>query len=137
MRVQQFVQFADKITVPFKLAELTAVSKDPATEKVLKRWCDTLEKPRYQSRPFSGQYFDEDGKPFFYYMGDRIKNDPPKEYTLKKDAFWENFYLQLQDRSDEDLRLARKAGKEIVCDGLSVSLPSFYLNLLLAYVVCY
>ncbi len=122
LRVQQFVQFADKIVVPFSIEELRAMSKGEDTQNLLLDWCETLEKRRRDSRPFSAQFFDKNGIPIFFYMGERIKDDPPREIVLQKDAFWQNYYLQLEGRGTEDLRLAKKEGKEIVCDGLAVSL---------------
>ena len=125
LRVEKFSKFADKITLPFSLADLQALKGDGPTEKRLEARCAQLAKHRIASRPFSAQYFDKHGIPLLFYLGERIADDPPLEYTLSEKEIgkgWGNVDKQLKNRKVLDLSLAKKEGKQIFSDGLDVSL---------------
>ena len=119
LRVKQFIKFADKITLPFSLEELRLSCKDT---HYLGDLCKKLEKNNVAARSVSAQYFDKNSAPLFYYFGERVKDEAPKEYALQKDKFWENYHLQLENRGDDYLREAKQQGKVIIKDGVAVSL---------------
>jgi hypothetical protein len=119
LRVKQFVKFADKITLPFSLEELRLTSKDAGD---LAHWCKQLEKNNRAAHCVSAQYLDNNSTPLFYYFGERVKDEVPKEYALQKEKFWENYHLQLENHGEDYLRHAKEQGKTIIKDGIAVSL---------------
>lgn len=124
LRIEKFWEFADTIILPFTLAELRANKDDPATKNRLEARCKQLAKNRHPSRSISGKYFGRDGGPLLFYLGERIADDPPLEYTLSGEEMgkgWGNFDKQLKNRSVLDLSRAKKQGKQIFSDGLDVS----------------
>jgi peptide methionine sulfoxide reductase MsrB len=95
-------------------------------EEQLEARCIQLAQNRQPSRPFSAQYWGRDGKPLFFYLGERIEDECPLEYHLSKEEMgkgWGNFDKQLKNRTAADLSLAKKEGKQIFYDGLAVRLP--------------
>lgn len=138
MRIEKFCQFADKITLPFTLAELRAIKDDAPTEKRLEARCKQLAKNRIPSRPFSAQYFGRDGVPLVFYLGERIADDPRLEYTLSEEEMgkgWGNVDKQLKNRAVLDLSRAKKQGKQIFSDGLDVSLIPLSFSMLIISLV--
>jgi hypothetical protein len=126
LRIEKFCQFADKITLPFSLADLRSLKDDPATEKLLEARSKQLAKNRIPSRPFSAQYFGRDGIPLVFYLGERIADDPRLEYALSEEEMgkgWGNVDKQLENRTVLDLAHAKRQGKQIFSDGLDVSFP--------------
>jgi hypothetical protein len=119
LRVKQFVKFADKITLPFSLEELRLASIFAGD---LAHWCKQLEKNNRAARCVSTQYLDNNSTPLFYYFGERVKDEVPKEYALQKEKFWENYHLQLENHGEDYLRRAKEQGKTIIKDGIAVSL---------------
>lgn len=128
LRIKKFLEFSDKITIPVTLEELRAVANNKNTRDELEQWCQQLEKKRHPSRPISAQYLDKNGVPLFYYLGERIEDEPPKEYTLTDDR-WQNFEKQVEKRQQIHLASAKREGKEIICDGFKVSFMSFCFQL--------
>jgi hypothetical protein len=121
MHVEKFLKFADKITIPFTLDELHSTKKNKKIKKDIETWCKELEKRSHASRPFSAQYFDKNGVPTFYYLGQRIEDEPPMEYTLRINRPWGNFNQQLENWELRHLGEAKRQGKKIISDGLDVS----------------
>ena len=58
---------------------------DGPTVKKLEARCAQLAKHCIASCPFSAQYFDKHGVPLLYYLGERIADDHPLEYTLSEE----------------------------------------------------
>lgn len=120
MRIRKFLEYSDEITLPFTLEELWSVRNDPKTEARMLERCKELEKDKYECRPFSGKYLDKNRVPVFFYLGDRIKGDRPLQYALTDDPA-KNLRMQLQNREERHLHIARNRGEEIVTDGIQVS----------------
>jgi hypothetical protein len=85
LHIEKFCQFADKITLPFSLSDVRAIKHNPLREQRLDARCQQLAKNHISSRSFSAQYFGKDGIPMFFYLGQRIADDPPLEYTLSEE----------------------------------------------------
>jgi hypothetical protein len=130
-RIVKFTECADRITLPFSLADLRAVRNDKNTINYLEGRSRQLESGKYPSRAVSAQYFDTDGVPLLFYLAERVYDEPPLKYTLKPatepGAHQHNFNLQVANRDINYISRARKAFKRIVSDGIAVRLPTSFV----------
>ena len=126
MRIRKFVEFADKITLPFSLDELIAAKSCQKNEERLHDRCKELERDVNPSRPYSGIWDDSKGRRLLCYLGERIVGEPAMNYALS-DNHASNLAAQLLNRQERHLQEADRQGRRVVCDGLDVSFsfPSF------------
>jgi hypothetical protein len=126
MRIRKFVEFADKITLPFSLDELIATKSCKKNEERLHARCKELERDVNPSRPYSGIWDDSKGRRVLCYLGERIVGEPAMNYALS-DNHASNLAMQLLNRQERHLQEADRQGRQVVCDGLDVSFsfPTF------------
>jgi hypothetical protein len=126
LRINQFIKFADEVTHPFSLQDIRKVRNNKKEASKMELRCKELEKDEYPSRPYSSRHLDKNGIPLFYYLGERIEDEPPKRYTLTTNST-QNFWKQLEGRQQHHLNDAVRNGRRIINDGFDVSssIPAF------------
>jgi hypothetical protein len=128
--IEKFIEFADIVTLPFSLQDLREVRKNKQTASKMEELCKELDN-KYPSRPFSAKYYDKNGVPILFYLGERIVGEPPKSYTLTT-CSKKNIITQLEGRRQSNLDAAVRNKQKLVVDGFDVSFsfPTFVLLLI-------
>jgi hypothetical protein len=131
IRVRNFQKYAQKFTVPVRIADLEDQKEDTQTKQRLEEICKKQLGLNAPARPFSAQYFDLNGQAIFYYMGERWTTNRKvslnSSFLLFLDLTTANQIHELADVQDQykdateaNLKDGKQKGWKTVCDGIKV-----------------
>jgi hypothetical protein len=113
-RVEKFQIYAQKIRVPFKLADLDAALTQTDIKAELEKICDQELGEGAPIRPFSAQYLDLDDQPLFFYLGVRWNHTPKPDKVIP-------LVEQYLGATTDDLARGLAQNLTLVYDGFQVS----------------
>ncbi|KIL56340.1 hypothetical protein M378DRAFT_17157 [Amanita muscaria Koide BX008] len=117
-RVDNFLKYADRYRLPFTHEDLKAKNNErkPSLKGKYEKVCTSLDKPEVASRPFSAQYYDQDGKPLFFYLGNRWLDDKESEKPIID--LGDDYDKQYVNRRYEDMKTGQEQGRKLAFDGI-------------------